>query len=72
MKVLTIYLIFVLALTIMGFFLGMNVGGNHFEDFIFNGARGYELGGQVGGLLGLTVGLSLIIVHLLLKKFRKD
>lgn len=55
--------------SIIGLFYGMNVGGNYFEDFVFNGGRGYEavgqIGAMVGGLLGAVCGwlLSLFVVH---------
>lgn len=54
--------------SIVGLFFGMNLGGNYFEEFVFNGLRGYEAVGQigaiVGGLFGAMCGwlFSLIVV----------
>ncbi|NMD72638.1 hypothetical protein HHO41_20585 [Bacillus sp. DNRA2] len=55
--------------SIIGLFFGMNLGGNYFEDFVFNGGRGYEAVGQIGAMLGGLLGAAcgwlviLFVVH---------
>jgi hypothetical protein len=50
---------------IIGLPIGMNLGGNNYEDFVFNGLRGYEAVGQIGvimgGLLGVVCGFPLTL-----------
>ncbi|MBB6444089.1 hypothetical protein [Bacillus benzoevorans] len=51
---------------IIGSFIGMDLGGNYYGDFVFNGGRGYEAAGQIGaiigGLLGAVCGLLLVLL----------
>lgn len=37
-------------LSLIGLFIGMNIGGNYFTNFEFMDQRGYELGGYLGAL----------------------
>ena len=41
-------------LTLFGFVVGANYGGNHATDFEFAGVRGYEATGALGALLGMA------------------
>jgi hypothetical protein len=47
--------------------VGMDLGGNYFSSFEFNGVRGYEATGQlgaiIGGLIGAIFGVSLMVIH---------
>ena len=51
---------------IIGLFIGINLGGNEYENFVFNGLRGYEVVGQIGaiigGLLGALFGLLVVLL----------
>ena len=51
---------------IIGLFTGMNLGGNDYGDFVFNGLRGYEAVGQIGaiigGLLGALFGFLVVLL----------
>ena len=47
------------VLGVIGLFVAMYIGGNYAEDFVFNGVRGYEATGQIGFILGGTIGLIL-------------
>lgn len=38
-----------------GVFIGANIGGNYFVDFAFLGARGYEVAGLLGGIVGVLI-----------------
>lgn len=42
---------------IVGFMIGVNVGGNYFTSFEFLGGRGYEASGYLGAIVGALVGL---------------
>ncbi|MEI7847178.1 MAG: hypothetical protein WCK35_15370 [Chloroflexota bacterium] len=42
---------------IVGLVIGILFGGNYAEQFMFNGVRGYEATGQIGLLLGTSIGL---------------
>lgn len=48
-----------LLLAIIGFFIGMNLGGNYFASFEFLGGRGYEATGYLGAIIGAAIGLLL-------------
>jgi hypothetical protein len=41
----------------VGMLLGALIGGNHFENFMFNGLRGYEATGQLGAIIGALLGI---------------
>jgi hypothetical protein len=41
---------------VLGLFIGMLIGGNHAEQFMFNGVQGYEATGQIGFILGALTG----------------
>lgn len=41
---------------IVGLVIGILFGGNYAEQFMFNGVRGYEATGQIGLLLGTSIG----------------
>ena len=43
-------------LSLIGLFIGMNIGGNYFTSFEFMGQRGYEAVGYLGALIGAIVG----------------
>lgn len=51
---------------IIGSVLGMDLGGNYYGDFVFNGLRGYEAVGQIGaiigGLLGMVCGFLVVLL----------
>jgi hypothetical protein len=53
---------------------GMNLFGNYFTDAVFLGARGYEAGGNLGFILGISIGivLSFIVYHRFLKDKSSD
>ncbi|MBP1919744.1 hypothetical protein [Youngiibacter multivorans] len=51
----SVFIVFVCV--IAGAFIGMSVGGNIRPEIEFNGAYGYEAGGQIGELIGLAIGL---------------
>ncbi|NLC66554.1 MAG: hypothetical protein GX752_06410 [Clostridium sp.] len=61
-------------LSLIGLFIGMNIGGNYFTSFEFMGARGYEavgyLGGIIGGIIGIILGVWLAILGS--RKIRKS
>ena len=40
---------------IIGLLIGMDIGGNYFTSFEFNGVRGYEATGQIGFIVGILV-----------------
>ena len=44
-------------LGIIGLIIGASIGGNYAEQFVFNGARGYEATGQIGFIIGALIGL---------------
>lgn len=46
-------------LSIVGLFIGMNIGGNYFTSFEFMGGRGYEATGYLGAIIGVVIGVSL-------------
>ena len=54
-----------------GLIVGAYIGGNFFEDFAFNGVRGYEATGQVGLIAGLAIGVTLGSVLTLMHSKRK-
>ena len=41
---------------IMGWIIGALIGGNFAEQVVFNGVRGYEATGQIGSILGASMG----------------
>ena len=51
----------------IGLFTGMNIGGNYFSDFEFEGMRGYvatgtiglRVGAVAGALIGAVLGIAL-------------
>lgn len=49
-------------LAITGLFIGMNIGGNYFANFVFMGGRGYEATGYLGAIIGAIVGIYLGIL----------
>lgn len=51
-----VFSLFFIAGIIIGLFTGMNVGGNDYGDFVFNGLRGYEAVGQIGAIIGGLLG----------------
>ncbi len=59
---------------IIGWITGANIGGNYFTHFTFNGVRGYEATGQIGGIVGAVLfagagaAVALLIVHLLARR----
>jgi hypothetical protein len=48
-----------LTLGIVFLLAGMNLFGNYFTDVVFLGARGYEAGGNIGLILGISIGIAL-------------
>ena len=51
----SIFIVF--AFIIARAFIGKGIGGNIEPEIEFNGAYGYEAGGQIGELVGLAIGL---------------
>ena len=47
----------------------MNLGGNYYGDFVFNGLRGYEAVGQIGAIIGGLLGalFGFLVVLLIVK-----
>ena len=43
----------------IGMIVGALIGGNFAEQFVFNGVQGYEATGQIGFILGISIGLIL-------------
>ena len=41
----------------IGMIVGALLGGNYAEQFVFNGVQGYEATGQIGFILGISIGL---------------
>jgi hypothetical protein len=66
-----IFSLFFVGGIIIGLFIGMDLGGNYYGDFVFNGLRGYEAVGQIGtiigGLLGAVCGFLLVLLIIRLK-----
>ena len=60
-NVLRIFAVIVIALVFgaIGMIIGALLGGNYAEQFIFNGVQGYEATGQIGFILGISIGLIL-------------
>jgi len=48
-----------LGIGLLGMFVGAWLGGNYFESFRFASVRGYEATGQVGFIIGMTIGIFL-------------
>jgi hypothetical protein len=48
----------------VGLFLGAYIGGNFAQDFAFLGVRGYEAAGQLGFILGASMGIAVSILFL--------
>lgn len=46
-------------LSLIGLFVGINIGGNYFTGFQFMGGTGYEAVGYLGALIGAIVGVLL-------------
>lgn len=46
-------------LSIIGLFIGVNLGGNYFTSFEFLGGRGYEATGYLGAIVGAVIGVLL-------------
>lgn len=46
---------------IVGWLVGAWLGGNYAENFRFNGVSGYEATGQVGCVVGVVLGISIIM-----------
>lgn len=66
---LILILSFTIILTIVAFFIGMNVGGNYYPDFEFMGGKGYEATGYLGALIGAVLGL---IIGVMLSQKQND
>lgn len=62
-----IVLISILGLGILGWLIGAYIGGNVVQDFIFNGVRGYEATGQLGSIVGSSLGFILSIFAMFLR-----
>ena len=60
-NILRIFAVIVNALVFgaIGMIIGALLGGNYAEQFIFNGVQGYEATGQIGFILGISIGLVL-------------
>ena len=60
-NILRIFAVIVIALVFgaIGMIIGALIGGNYAEQFIFNGVQGYEATGQIGFILGISIGLIL-------------
>ena len=60
-NVLRIFAVIVIALVFgaIGMIIGALIGGNYAEQFVFNGVQGYEATGQIGFILGISIGLIL-------------
>ena len=60
-NILRIFAVIVIALVFgaIGMIIGALLGGNYAEQFIFNGVQGYEATGQIGFILGISIGLFL-------------
>ena len=58
-NILRIFAVIVIALVFgaIGMIVGALLGGNYAEQFIFNGVQGYEATGQIGFILGFSIGL---------------
>jgi len=58
-NVLRIFAVIVIALVsgAIGMIIGALLGGNYAEQFVFNGVQGYEATGQIGFILGVSIGL---------------
>ena len=58
-NILRISAVIVIALVFgtIGMIIGALLGGNYAEQFIFNGVQGYEATGQIGFILGISIGL---------------
>ena len=48
--------------SIIGLFIGMNIGGNFYPGFEFMGGKGYEATGYLGAVLGAILGILLGIL----------
>ncbi len=53
------FVIIALVSGVLGLLIGMLIGGNYAEQFMFNGVRGYEATGQIGLIAGALLGLFL-------------
>lgn len=51
-----------ILLSLVGLFIGMNIGGNVDTGFEFFGGVGYEATGYLGALLGAVIGMILGVV----------
>lgn len=73
--ILSVISLFFVTGMIIGSFIGMDLGGNAYSDFVFNGGRGYEAVGQIGaiigGLIGAVCGLLLVLFIIRIKGNRK-
>ena len=60
-NILRISAVIVIALVFgaIGMIIGALLGGNYAEQFVFNGVQGYEATGQIGFILGISIGLIL-------------
>ncbi len=58
-NVLRIFAVIVIALVFgaIGMIISALIGGNYAEQFVFNGVQGYEATGQIGFILGISIGL---------------
>ena len=58
-NILRISAVIVIALVFgtIGMIIGALLGGNYAEQFVFNGVQGYEATGQIGFILGISIGL---------------
>ena len=57
-NILRIFAVIVIALVFgaIGMIIGALLGGNYAEQFVFNGVQGYEATGQIGFILGISIG----------------
>jgi hypothetical protein len=46
-----------LVFGILGWIIGALIGGNFAEQLVFNGVQGNEATGQIGSILGASIGL---------------
>ena len=58
-NILRIFAVIVIALVFgaIGMIVGALLGGNYAEQFVFNGVQGYEATGQIGFIMGISIGL---------------
>lgn len=69
-----IFSLFSVGGIIIGSVLGMDLGGNYYGDFVFNGLRGYEAVGQIGAIIGGLLGMMLgfLVVFLIIVRLKRN